>query len=493
MEFSKPLDARVHLPTWEAPPGAWTAGSARRLALFLVVGLLFALSLYRFVRLDLLRLAYPVNDLTAPWVSAQAFLRGQNPYGDTPELEKIWAATDVPPSRDFPDYNSILLDRPMAFPPTALALLAPLGWLPWHAATVAFVVGSMILFVFAVLLLARNLPLPWHDPRKLYFVAFALAMFPLHAGSQQANPNTLTVAFLCAGVSLTSRKPAWSGVTMAVAVCLKPQIAVLLYSYMWLRKKWKAALTALTAGSALTTGCLVWMWAHGVGWLKPFLEQLAQIASPVGRNGFYPPAPSKFQMLNLQVLTVQFTREIKWSGILAWAIFAVLGGMAVYLIHTRISDENESAGIAVVAVLTLLSFYQRFYAAEILVFVLYWAVENWRLKAAKASLILMLPLLFPFALWLAAFEDASFRGPAAGASVVARVATLIWGFIRNHNLEASVLWNGFVMANVIWIELILVVILFASLGRRRAGHAAAVSGRTFETGDCAGDGTNVAP
>ncbi len=446
------------------PPLNESGRTKKRIA-YLGVALLFLLALVKFAYEDMLRLAYPVNDLTAPWVSAQAFLHGEVPYGDTPQLDAIWAATGIPASAEHLDYSHILSDLPMAYPPTALALIAPLGLLHWHTAVWTYVIGATCLFVFAVLMLAQKLPIPWHNPRKLYFVAFVLAMAPLHEGSQMANPVTLTVACLCLGVGLLSRKPFWSGIAIALAMCLKPQVAILFFAYLCLRRKWKTAFTALAAGAALSAGSLLWMRIHHVAWFNALLDQAAQTTSPVGVYGFYPPGTTKFQLLNLQVLVVQFVQNLKWSGILAWVVFALLAGAAAFLIHRRVSDKNESTGIAIVAVLTLLSFYQRFHAAEILLFVAYWAVDNWDSKGAKTALLLLLPLLFPFTAWLAAYAGLPLQPASSNASIPMKIAIVVERFIENHNLDSSLLWNGFAMPHVIWIELILAVILLAGLSR----------------------------
>ncbi len=265
-----------------------------------------------------------------------------------------------------------------------------------------------------------------------------------------------------------SKRPYWSGIAIAIAMCLKPQVAIWFFAYMWLRKKWNIAFTTLAAGAALSAGCVLWMWIHHVAWLKPLLDQMAQTASPVGANAFYPSAgTTKFQIVNLQVLVIQFVQSPKWSGILSWAIFAVLAGAAAFLIRSRVSDRNESTGIAIVAALTLLPLYQRFHSDVILLFVVYWAVENWNLKGAKIALLLMPPLLFPLAMWLAAYAGVPLQAPSDHASMATKVAVAFERFVRGHNLSQSILWNGFVMTHVIWIELILLLNLLASLYRQR--------------------------
>jgi hypothetical protein len=438
------------LPTQEEAPHSLGAIKAlRRFIYFLVVALLLGLALFKFVFEDALRLAYPFNDLTTPWVTTRAFLDGKNPYNDINEFDRIWAATGIPLPASCADYRCILAIYQPTYPPPALELIAPLGWLSWHAAVRAYTAVSSILFVLMLLLLAHQLPLPWRDLRKLYFVAFALAMAPLHSGIHEANLSTLVVAFLCAGVGLLSKRPYGAGIAIAIAMCLKPQVAVFFFAYPWLRKKWKTAMTSLVACGAFFLSSLAWMKMHHVEWFGAFLSQLSQFSAPGGRSSAEAPGPGKFQLLNLQILTYQLTRSREGSAILAWAIFAPLACAAVYLILRHVSDENESAGIAMVAVLTLLPVYQRFYAAEILLFVVYWAVENGNLRGAKAALLIMIPLLFPFA------------AMAERTGIAAR-------WIGGHPSALSFLWNDLLLPHVIWIELLLLLILIADLSRRSA-------------------------
>jgi hypothetical protein len=451
----------------ETPLGTNVASSTRRAALYLAVALLFIFATFQFVRQDVIGLKFPVNDLAVPWVSSQAFLHGKNPYDDMQEFAKIWAAAGVPIAASFPDYSYVFSTHLMAYPPTALALVAPLGLLGWHTAVWAYAAGSMVLFVAAILLLAQNLPLHWRDPRKLYFVAFALAMAPLRTGSQDANLNTLTIAFVCLGVGLMSRKPYWSGIAIALAACLKPQVAVLLLAYMLLRSKWRVAGTASAVCAVLSASSILWMRIHGVDWFRPFLRQVSQCVSPTGINAFVTADIGRFDMVNLRILTFQLTQSLKWSGILAWAVFALLAAMSVFSIRRHVSSENENAGVAIVAVLTLLPTYQRFYGAEILLFVVYWAVENWSSKTAKAALLLMLPLLFPFIDLLKAYQGVALQLPPFKATGAMKVALPVERFIEGHNLDHTLIWNGLLMPHVVWIELSLLALLLFSLHRMR--------------------------
>jgi hypothetical protein len=130
-------------------------------------------------------------------------------------------------------------------------------------------------------------------------------------------------------------------------------------------------------------------------------------------------------------------------------LFLALAAVSAVLIRSRVSEENEGLGIAVIAVLTLLPVYQLIYTAAILVFVVWWAIENWPLKRAMAALLMTLPLLLPF------------------VAMTMRISQLA-GFVERHHLGSYFLWNAFVMPHVIWIELFLLVILLTDLYSRAA-------------------------
>jgi hypothetical protein len=413
---------------------------------YLAVALLLLLAAVKFVFQDGRRLAYPMNDLTTPWVSSQAFLHGNNPYSDIQELSRIWSLTHIAQAGKCTDFACILAIHQSVYPPTTLALIAPLGLLHWRTAVYAYTLGSSALFVMALLVLAQKLSPSWKDWRKLYFVAFALAMAPLHSGIHEVNLITLVVVFLCAGVGLLSDRPYAAGIALAIAACLKPQVAIFFFAYPWLRRKWKTAFASLGTLSLISACSLIWLRVHHQQWLGSFLSQLAQFSAPGGPSGAEAPGPGKFPLLNLRVLTFQLTLSRNLSSILAWTIFALLAAVAVYLIVRRVTDENESAGVAIIAVLTLLPVYHRYYTASILLFVLYWAVEHFDASRAKAALLFLVPLLVPFA---AIMER----------SGIAR------RLMDNHS-ALGVVWNDFLMPHVIWIELLLLLLLFVDVSVR---------------------------
>jgi hypothetical protein len=324
-------------------------------------------------------------------------------------------------------------------------VIALLTLLPWKAAIAANLLVSMAVFLAWLWMLAESLPMPSGDPRKLFLVAFGLAMIPLNSAIRESNLSTLAAA--CAGIGVLQmiKRPYLAGVALAVGLCLKPQIAFLLFAYPWLRGKWKAGLTGVGVSGALFAGSLLWMRAHGVDGMRSFLETVSTLSAADSDTSFYKPGPGKFTMVNVQVLAFQWTGSQAISQVIAWGLFLVLAIVSVYLIRTRVSESNEASGIAIVPVLTLLPIYQRIYNETILIFVLCWALAVWPARKGKAALLLLLPLLIPIV-------GITQKG-VAGA------------FVRRHNLWAGFAWNAILMPHLIWINIFLAFILIASLYR----------------------------
>lgn len=412
--------------------------------------LLFALAAIKFAYEDRVGFDYPVNDLIAPWISAKAFLDGKNPFNDKTEFAKIWASMESSPPAQYADYGEILKRNPMIYPPTALPLMAPLTLFPWRAAVGLHAALSLVLFAVLLAILAERLTpvwqsLPdWRDPKKLFLVAFGLAMVPLHSSLRESNPGILAAAFAGLGVLFMVRRPYLAGVLLGMSLCLKPQIAFLLFAYPFLRRKWKTAFTGLAVCGAVLAGSLLWMQAHGVDGIRSYLDTVGALSASDSDTSFYQPGLKKYSMINLQVLAYQLTHARDFSNVATWAVFLILGALAVYLIWTRVSDSNELWGAAVLSVLTLLPVYQRIYNAGILIFVVYWALQNWDRRIGKAALCLLLPWLVPIV--------AILQKGAVGA------------FVMQHGLATSFAWNAFVMAHLIWIELLLAVILLLGFG-----------------------------
>ena len=437
LSASEPKLLSTSQPQLRVAPQVTPLEPKSRIALFVLAAFFLVFAAGEFVFRDLRNTEYhyPVNDLTTPWISSVLFTQGKNPYNDTGEFARIWAATGVPPRLPFTDYRYILSVYPRVYPPTTLLLMSPLAFLQWPSVVRIYLAGSTLLLVSMLFLMARNLPYTWDDPRRLYFVAFALVMHAFHYGIATVNLSTLVIAFLCASVGFLSTRPYLSGTAIAIAMCLKPQLAIGFFVYPWLRKKWKTAFAALAVCALITIISFTWLAIHHIDWFHAWRVEMSRcsLCSP------FTPGPRRLTFLNLQTLAFEFTKSPEWSNLLSSALFVLLAGVSIVLILRHVSDKNESAGIAIISILTLLPFYQNGYNGAILLFVLYWAIANWATRGAKAALLGMLLLLPP-------------------------VFTLRIGrMIVRYDLNSNLLWNGFIELRAIWFELFLLLVLLIAL------------------------------
>lgn len=89
-------------------------------------------------------------------------------------------------------------------------------------------------------------------------------------------------------------------------------------------------------------------------------------------NDFTLRNPSRFELLNLQVIFYYLTRIYRVANILSWLSTAWL----VFL-WLRRSYRSESAQLATIVLVGLLPVYQRIYNAGVIVLVLPYAISHW--------------------------------------------------------------------------------------------------------------------
>jgi hypothetical protein len=418
----------------------------------LILWLLFAFVCARFLY-DVRSLGKPDNDFIAPWVSAKVFLEGKNPYSDIAEFIRVsptkqYLSPGNCSAQGCTSYN-------MVYPPSTLPLLAPLTLLPWKVALWVYLLGSFALILTLLFLMARKLDPSKMSLKKQYLIGFCLAIAPLHSSIHTCNLNTLVIACMGIGGMLLDERPYMSGVALAIAMCLKPQVGFLFMVYPWLRRKWRTAFVSAGTCAGICLSSCLWMYVHHIEWLNSYLATTSAYVNSASTSGaltrvtvlsFYGADPMKYLMTNLQVLIFQFVPNIRSTNLLSWLIFAAWAIGAAIVILKQGKKAQTDAQLALLSVLTLLPIYQNFYTATILFFVIYWAMRNWPRRSAKTTLILMSPLLLPLV------------AITLNSSKVSKL-------IQSHHLNSSFIWNAFIMPHVIWIELILAVILIVDMCR----------------------------
>jgi hypothetical protein len=418
----------------------------------IVITLLFAIVALEFL-IDARDIAYPLNDFVPAWTSAVLYASGRNPYAPVDPatghdlFEQItkpswpWSATRNP-STGCINYDCITGLYPSLYPVSALALFVPLTFLTWQSALAMFLFCSVAVWVGGILVLARSIG---SRIARMLFVAYALAIAPTHTGIHQANPNTLVIGLVFLVVGLAGTNPDIAGIALALAMCVKPQIAGLFLLLLCLRRCWRAAITACVTAGAIVVSAVVWASMHGIAWVSDYAAEMKKLSQPGSVNNFDFPGAGKFQLLNLQVLVYTLTHNIRLSNLITWAAFTCMVVVALWLLRSR--DAGLSDGAAITAILTLIPAYQRIYSAAILVLVIYWAVKHLPEISAKACLLLMAPLLVP------------------GVNLLSTARVQSWAMA--HSLGSSWIWNGVVMPHVTWIEIGLFAILCFHLTTRK--------------------------
>jgi hypothetical protein len=138
------------------------------------------------------------------------------------------------------------------YPPVFLLICAPLAWLPYLPAFIAFQAVAAALFVRAVRLIRHDLPL-------VVFLAFPGVWWAVGTGQNAL----LTAALFAAGTALVDRRPWLAGLCFG-ALCYKPHFGLLIPVALLAGGHWRAILgatgtaTTLIAASFALTGAGTW-------------------------------------------------------------------------------------------------------------------------------------------------------------------------------------------------------------------------------------------
>jgi hypothetical protein len=399
------------------------------------------------------------NDFISPYIQSRALARGMDPY--SPEvLVRLWPIKGAHRpeflTKDLAD-GSLITKRgiPTAYPLTCLFLLTPLAVLPWPAAHLAWLVITVCLTLGAIWSLLALGGFEMNDWRGYAFVAFALALAPLHTGFAAGSIAIGTVA-LC-GIALAREQRGSemvAGIIFGIAIALKPQIGLPFLAYYLLRRRWR--LSGIAAGVALTTAMLAMarLAIGGTPWIQNYrMDNKVLLATGI-LSDFTERNPIRFSLINLQVLLYAILNHAVAANVLALAISATLFGVWVVLV-LRSRSLDALLPVGAVAVLSLLPVYHRLYDGFLLIFPLCWSLREFSAPAdrfARGTFLLILPFLAPGG---SALEQLQVRGQIPQAIV------------------HSWYWTCIVMPHQIWFLLLLSLLL---LWRMAVGGTGALAG-----------------
>jgi hypothetical protein len=391
------------------------------------------------------------NDFISPYIQSRALVKGMDPY--SPEvLLRLWPVEGAR-RPDFVARNladgSLIMKRgiPTAYPLTCLLLLAPLAVLPWPVACFTWLIITVSLILGLIWSLLALGGFGYNDWRAYVFVAFSLALAPLHTGLAAGSLVISTVSLCGVALALEERgRKIITGILFGIAVCLKPQIGLPFLAYYLLRRHWR--LFGIAAGVVLTTALLAMarLAISGTPWLQNYRVDNKVLLATGILSDFTERNPIRFSLINLQVLFYALLHHAVAANVLALAVSATLFGIWVWLV-LRNRSLVVLLSMGTLAVLSLLPVYHRLYDAFLLIFPLCWSLKEFSgSKAARAAFFLMLPFLVPGGSALELFQ---LRGQIPE------------GFVH------SWYWTRFVMPHQIWFLLLLSLLLLWRMASER--------------------------
>jgi hypothetical protein len=309
------------------------------------------------------------NDLSTPYVSSRLWIQGADPYEHSLFMQQWTRAGGL----RFVDRGSSTTTRP-AYPPPTLPVLAPLALFPWSYARIVFALLASALYGVIVWKL-RNAP-----PLTL-----AIVVGMSSVGTAIGGGNVAILAIELAVLASLACSPVASGLMLGLSICIKPQLGAWLLLYYLFTRKWTIAGTALltVVGSCgLAVSRMPQTWIHSYG------ANLSHFFSIGGVNDFTTANPSRFEMVNLQVIAFSITHDYSFSNLFAWIITGgLLGLWAVWCLR----KDHGLLAMGTVALIGLLPVYQRFYNLPVVLFLILWAVQNNNVLLQRVFAPLVIP------------------------------------------------------------------------------------------------------
>ncbi|MBS3735527.1 MAG: DUF2029 domain-containing protein [Phycisphaerae bacterium] len=401
------------------------AGSPSR-TLCVAAGVFFLAALAYFAWRGPWRAVQRTVDYPTFYAAARTWLAGGNPY-DVDALRATYAAAA---DRDV-DVLWYLN------PPGTLPLLAAFGAMRFAASNLAWLAVSLALIAVIVRETGRLCGLRPRQPRFWLLAGFIVALAPFHTSISQGQLSIAVTACLLLALRCEMHRRDWlTGLLLAVAASLKPQMVFAFGLYYLLVGRWRVCVAGVVALVALTLGGIVPMVAGGVPWLDAWREGYA--AANTAMNDPAATELGRYIVLSLPMLLHTWL-DSAWlvHGItVAFLVFALAAAVWLGAVTRRVSAPWL---YGLLALASLLGAYHRIYDATVLVLPIALAVGLWRRgrpRWAIAGLVPIAPMV------------------VSGAAVLVVATRRQW---IPPAVAESMLWRGFALPHVVWLVAILFV------------------------------------
>jgi Glycosyltransferase family 87 len=380
------------------------------------------------------------SDLAVPYLAARAWRTGDNPY-DHDTLDNIWQQAGGEQEK-----KPVKTTTPSVYPPTTLIILAPLTLWSWNTARYGVLIVNIILAIVVIRLLLSTAQLPRGDWRTITYWAIALGLAPLHTGIALGNlivPSGFSA--LLAVWAASTKKEDLAGLSLALALCLKPQIGGIAWLGFALQRQWKICVTAAASTLILALIAVVRLEFGHVDWVNSWVRNYHEFTAEGRSNDPTAANVSRHHLLNLHWLLHTFIQQGWLVNLLVLGFVGSQFALLLRAINKRVSHKNELLFFSSLFVLGLLATYHRFYDAILLFLPLLWSLISWsglQKKSARLCFFLITPFLAP------------------GAVILKE---LIGSGYLPRDWESSWWWNSIVMPHQVWLLAVLSVCLTYAL------------------------------
>lgn len=365
-----------------------------RASLFLIIGLVAVEFTLRGPVRWIIRGNERVTDLTGPYVGARAWVRGLNPYRSDvfwTMSEEVGLGSDRSrPPDDFESHTP--------YPVTSFVLLAPLTVFGWPTARLVAMLAMTLLVLLAIGALASLTGARGSPSRRYLFLAMALGLAPLHSSIGTGNPVAAALALTILAICAALRgKQTPAGALLALAICLKPPIAIPVVAYYILRGRVRIVAVAVAVMAFVAAIGIGRLFVAGTPWLADYLANNRQLVADHG-GAIIEWSPTYAQFINLQYLGWVLFRNTRQAGVLALAVGGTLSLTWLLLLLKRGQQQSELLEVSSLTIISLLPIYHRTYDAAFLLLPLAWVFSEWHALAAwirRATLVLIAGFLLP--------------------------------------------------------------------------------------------------
>ena len=397
-----------------------------------------------------------LNDFISPYVQAKALVEGRDPYSpDT--LIQLWPAS-------VGHFNFLAREKaegvltvrrgiPTAYPLNCLFLLSIFDLFPWPVANLLWVSLNVALFFCMLVCLVSLAKLPWRSWRTHLLLALSLAFAPFQTGIGTGNPAILSVELAMIAMWAAQRQHnVEAGALLAIAISLKPQLALPLLLCYVLQRRWRLCLVSIGLVASFLAISVVRLGIAGTPWVQSYRTDSYILLKSGVLSDFTERNPLRFGLINAHVLFYALTENREVAGILSLLLGAALFVCWLYFAWRRKSVADVLAAGTLLTI-SLLPAYHRFYDAAVLILPLWWAVTAVTSQANKRIAIGVLTCLVPFFVPGGSFLETML----AQNRIPGNVIHTLW-------------WNVIVMPHQIWALVVMSALLLGAMGSTPEEH-----------------------